>query len=424
MKLHDLIDQSYQAFLQQLDNTRVILLHPDSRYRSILIAKLINSGDPAVFYYALGPDDINLYSFIVSITHDMANQHPTFGRHINILPQKVYENPQDHFELVLDTFVKDLAELSDEPFLFILDEFDRSDKSDEVQRFVERLGSKLPDHCRMVINSRTLPRLPWISMIAQRRAVLLQDDYIIGQDFYGASNDREDAIEVYTLGPGFVIADTEPVDNWEGHLPRLLFFFALDRPVVTRSEICDAFWPDLDSDQAVNVFHVTKRRLHKALEMDVLVHDSGYYKVNPDLIIYHDAMQFAGLLMQARNSDDVEQKMKSWETAASLYRGPFLKGHNDQWIMERRYDFRAGYLEALSEMASVWIDRGRKEQALALFLKAINADNTREDIHRNLMQLYTDLGRRSEAASHYKSISNSLKLTDETKAFYETLMSS
>jgi hypothetical protein len=146
MKLHDLIDQSYQAFLQQLDNTRVILLHPDSRYRSILIAKLINSGDPAVFYYALGPDDINLYSFIVSVTHDMANQHPTFGRHINILPQKVYENPQDHFELVLDTFIKDLAELSDEPFLFILDEFDRSDRSDEVQRFVERLGSKLPEH--------------------------------------------------------------------------------------------------------------------------------------------------------------------------------------------------------------------------------------------------------------------------------------
>ena len=43
MKLHDLIQQSYQNFLEQSQNARVVLLHPRSRYRSVLVAKLINA---------------------------------------------------------------------------------------------------------------------------------------------------------------------------------------------------------------------------------------------------------------------------------------------------------------------------------------------------------------------------------------------
>ena len=53
--------------------------------------------------------------------------------------------------------------------------------------------------------------------------------------------------------------------------------------MVTRADICQAFWPELPLDQAVNVFHVTKRRLHKALGFDVLVHEGGHYRVNPAL---------------------------------------------------------------------------------------------------------------------------------------------
>ena len=73
MKLHDLIEQSYQNFLEQSQKARVVLLHPRSRYRSVLVAKLINAPELKVYYYALGPDDINLNSFLAGITHDLAN---------------------------------------------------------------------------------------------------------------------------------------------------------------------------------------------------------------------------------------------------------------------------------------------------------------------------------------------------------------
>lgn len=423
MKLHELVEKSYQTFMQQVDDTKVVLLHPESRFRSMLVARLINDPNQRVFYYALGPDDIKLQAFITSITHDMANQHPTFGRHINMLPQNVYENPTDHFDLVLDTFAKDLAEVTDERFLLILDEYDRSDLAEDVQMFVAKLAGRLPDNGRMVINSRTLARLPWVSMIAQNYGLILKDDEVILRDFYSTERDVDTSLEVFGLGPGFVAVNGNTVDTWEGHLPRLLFFFALDKALVTRAEICQAFWPELDIDQAVNVFHVTKRRLHKALDADVLIHDDGYYRVDYDRGVYYDANEFASLMMIARNSDNADEKFDAWQRAVELYRGPFLQGHNDRWIVDRRESFRAGYLEALTSLADLWVQRGKHDQALALLQKAATEDMRRDDIHRNIMSLYETLGRRSEAAAHYRKLKDEgVAVSDETHALYKQIM--
>lgn len=427
MTLYELVDSSYQKFLQQAQKSRIILLHPQSRYRSMLVAKLNTTSNPKSFYYAMGPDDIDLPSFLEAISHDMVDQAPLFGRHIHALSPNVFEDVPGNFNLLLDTFAADLAEMSDQPFFFILDEYDRSDSADDIQRFIEKLIQRLPDHCRLVINSRTLPRLPWVSLIARGDAVLLNDDDIVTHNFYGVeSEEGVSKLEVFALGPGFVLLNGQPIDSWEGHLPRLLFFFALDCPVVTRSEICQAFWPELDDDQAVNVFHVTKRRLHKALDADVLIHDEGYYRVNPELAIYYDATDFVSTLIAGRDENNPDQ-IAAWQKAIDLYRGPFLQGHNDSWIVDRREDFRVGYLEALLRMAHVWLERDKREHALSLFQRALAEDFRREDIHVQAMHLFAELGRRSEAAAHYQRMLQEFDaagrtVSPETQSAYEEIM--
>jgi DNA-binding SARP family transcriptional activator len=423
MELRNLVGASYQTFKERTSDASVALLHPRSHYRSMLVAQLMNDPAMRVFYYAMGPDDVNVQSFLSGITHDLANQHPTFGRHLN---QIHFESQPDHAEL-LEAFVQDVEELSDEPFLLILDEYDRTDSADDLQAFVEQAIVRLTPDSKLVINSRTLPRLPWVSLIAQRKAVVLEDDKVVATDFYDMKTDGANLLEVNALGPGYVLLNNQPVDTWEGHLPRLLFFFALDRPVVTRSEICQAFWPDLDNDQAVNVFHVTKRRLHKALDFDVLVHEGGYYRVNPDVSVNYDIMSFVGALVKGR-SPETTDKAAAWQEAIDLYRGPFLQGHSDDWIMERRQEYQAGYLEALSEMARIRLDEGRQEHALGLLLRAVGENDRFEPIHRQIMQLYADLGRRSEAAGHYQKLVERLRSDGrapeaETQALYQSIMS-
>jgi len=423
VNLQKIINQSYESFQDNAEQAKIILLHPRSQYRSVLVAKLIKSPEINTLYYAMGPDDLDLPSFISGMTHDLANQHPTFGRHVNMLPSGIYENDED-FDRIVSTFAKDLSEASDEDLLFILDEYDRSDTADDIQRFVESLVAYLPDHCRIVINSRTLPRLPWVSLVARGQAALLNDAQLIEENFYNLTEGGDKVLEVYALGPGFVLLNGKPIETWEGHLPRLLFFFTLDRPVVTRSEICQAFWPDLETDQAVNVFHVTKRRLHKALNMDVLVHDSGYYRVNPEFGIQYDVMNFVTTLMQGRDESlDIKPRMKAWQKCIDMYRGPFLQGHSDKWILKRRRDYQTGYLEALTSMASVRLEQGRKEHALSLFQRAVTENNTRQDLHREIMRLFASMGRRSEAAAHYQNLVEEISLETETETTYSEIMS-
>lgn len=428
MKLHQLIQKSYETFWEQLDHARVILLHPRSRYRSVLVARLINAQDIPTFYYAMGPDDINIQAFISGITHDLATQHPTFGRHVNMLPDSLYENLNENMDQLMITFARDLAEISaDQRFLFILDEFDRSDAADDVQHFMEKLPEYMPENCRLVINSRTLPRLPWISLIAQKAAVLLEDDHVIQEGFYDLVNTDHNAVEIYALGPGFVRMNEQYIDSWEGHLPRLLLFFALDRPMVTRSDICRAFWPELTAEQAVNVFHVTKRRLHKALRQDVLVHQDGFYRVNPDIPMYYDVLDFVQALIKARDENNGE-RINAWQTVIELYRGPYLQGHEDAWIRERRAQYRAGYIEALSHVAEMWEERERPEKSLALYQKALGEDPRNEHLHRQVLRLYAKLGRRSEAAAHYQHMISEMSsekshLSLETQELYDSIMS-
>lgn len=422
MKLHRILETSFDTFQEQAEHARILLLHPRSRYRSLLIARLINSSEFTAFYYALGPDDINLASFLSGITHDLANQHPTFGRHLHILAPE-HEND---LNMIIPAFARDVGELSDKPFFLILDEYDRSDAADDIQVFIEKLTARLPAHCRLILNSRTLPRLPWVAMIARGDAAIIEDDLVIRRDFYEIQGKGSKMLEVYALGPGFVLLNDQPIDSWEGHLPRLLFFFALDRPVITRSEICQAFWPELDMDQAVNVFHVTKRRLHKALDMDVLVHEDGYYRVNPELDVYYDVMQYVACLMDARDKKN-SGSLAAWQRTIDLYRGPFLQGHNDTWIQDRRADFRAGYLEALMNMAQHRLTEDRPEHALTLYQRALNEDSSREDLHREVMRLFSLLGRRSEAAAHFQRLCDDfgktgINVSEETNMLYQQIM--
>ena len=426
MNLQGMVENSYRAFTQYGSDASIILLHPRSKYRSILVANLLNSPEIQTLYYAMGPDDTSVSAFLSGLTHDISSQHPSFGRNLSLAEQT--QPGYDDMQARLEALAQDLAEWSHEPFYLILDEYDRSDSADDIQRFIEQLASMMPAYGTLVINSRTLPRLPWVSLIARNKAIILEDDTLLTSDFYAHRQNASGArLDVTALGPGYVSLNGELITTWEGHLPRLLFFFALDRPTVTRSEICQAFWPDLDIEQAVNVFHVTKRRLHKALGEDVLVHENGYYRVNPELMVCYDVVDFVGALVEGRAAEG-EEKLSHWQNAINVYRGPFLQGHDDQWIEARRADFLNGYMEAVTAMADVRYANGAAEHALRLYLRALGEDLTREDLHRRVMRLFAEMGRRSEAAAHYQKMQREFKalkcqISEETEQVYQEIMS-
>jgi DNA-binding SARP family transcriptional activator len=426
MALSQIANELYNSFMEKSANSRVVLLHSDSHYRPVLLSQLLASPDVRVFYYAMSPSDIDTIAFVSSFTHEISEINPNFGNHVNFVGYAKENRSQ-----LPAALAQDLAELNSDPFIMILDEFDQADIADDLQLFLEHLIDQLPANCKLVISSRRLPRLPWVALIAQNKAIMLRDTNLVADGFYRPTPEGETQVQVYGLGPGHVVLNGELINTWEGHLPRLLFFFTLDRPMVTRSEICRSFWTELETSQAVNVFHVTKRRLHKALEPtghDILTHRGGYYRINPQITITYDIFDFVTALVEGRIARGAD-RAQAWVRAMEMYQHPYLQGHLEQWITKRRDEYLTGYLEAITNVARLRIEDGRPEQALNLMLKAVGENPTRQDLHREVMLLYTDLGRRGEAADHYRKLQNILRdnrieLEDATRRLYADLMSS
>jgi DNA-binding SARP family transcriptional activator len=97
-----------------------------------------------------------------------------------------------------------------------------------------------------------------------------------------------------------------------------------------------------------------------------------------------------------------------------------LQGHNDEWIVARRADFRSGYLEALVALAGRHEQSGDDEAALALYQRAVSEAGEREDIHREVIRMYGKLGRRSEAADQYNKLVQDMKQRHGVKPSPET----
>jgi DNA-binding SARP family transcriptional activator/predicted ATPase len=89
------------------------------------------------------------------------------------------------------------------------------------------------------------------------------------------------------------------------------------------------------------------------------------------------------------------------QTAAALYRGDFLDGFYDDWIISERYRLEALFIEVLARLI-VLHETGKDYQAaLATALRLLSRDSLREDAHRIVMRAYCCLGQRKAALDQY-----------------------
>lgn len=399
--LQDIIE----TFRENSENARAVILQPTSKHRTALVAHLLTSGEYTTLYFALTPESGDLDTFIDAMLRSFSEQSEEIGRYASAAHAVYHKGSAVFREAIIDGLVRDFQTLSNQRVLVIFDNFDYAENSEDVQRFVEDLIVRLPENCLALINGRSQPRFPWNSLIAQTRAIILDDDKIVTQTIQPNPENPIGQLDIFALGPGFVYFNDKPITEWEGHLPRLLLFFAVDRGIITREDFHRAFWGDLSDVQATNVFHVTKRRLHRAFELEMLEHQGNSYRLRPGISVYYDAFDWTQTLIRARDIAN-EDPSKDYERVVELYRGPFLKGHDDAWILTRRQDILAGYVEAVIYLAQKHVEHYRKnpevnhsalEQAITLSRKALKEAPTSADLTVATAKILIDNSRRYEA---------------------------
>jgi two-component SAPR family response regulator len=270
------------------------------------------------------------------------------------------------------------------PHIIIMDAVDNL-RSASCNAFLSTLTEYLPAQNKIVLIGRAW--LPDLVAVKAHAVCYPISEAAMLFDYADLPADGGRLLEVYAQGNGRVLVDGAEIGAWEGQLPRALFYFFVDRGIVTRDEIFQSFWPELSEREATNVFHVTKRKVHALLGFNLMVYQNGYYRIAPEIDLRYDVTLF---LTQIQHSEiaETEEAIALLENAVRLYRQDFLVGLNAEWINARRVALRNQLAEAFGALGRLYERAERHIQAISAYERALAIQPYREDWARSLINLY------------------------------------
>ena len=177
----------------------------------------------------------------------------------------------------------------------------------------------------------------------------------------------------------------------------------------TRDLLAGTLWPDLPDAQA-------RRRLSQALwQIGRVLHPlpspAPYLLTAADTVQFNTAapywldteeFQAACSGFQDAQSANLQPETASLKRAVALYRGDFLAGFYDNWMVVERERLHELFLAALERLLELCKAGGAYEEALGYARRLIAEDLLHEEGHREVMRLCHLLGRSNEALRQYE----------------------
>ena len=235
-------------------------------------------------------------------------------------------------------------------------------------------------------------------------------------------------LEFLGLNGGQVVKDGQVVTDWESASARLMaFFFITHLEELSRDQVIDALWPDVTQAKGNSLFHSTAYRLRRALFRNILVHEHGFYRINPNCVYRYDVLEFRRLAKLGRGND--EDACAAREQALALYRSPFLQTCEDGWCHEIRQTLQEEMLSILLLQAQHLARRDLLPEAESLYLRALGVDSYDERGHRGVMWCRARNNDRTGAMRQFRECARILRTeldvepSTETRALYEAIIS-
>jgi DNA-binding SARP family transcriptional activator len=402
-KAEEIISGGPAAIREETGGSSLVVLYPRNRYRNAYLARFLKEPETRLYYYALQTSDRNLRKFLNNLIDDLDASTGDFGANLRQSLASKGKAPD-----LAAALCEDLAGLTNKQFTILLDQFDRLPEKDETKRFMEVLVENMPEHGQILINAREQAYLPWFDLVSDKRAEVMGAEYVPEEAPPPEVTPDVPTVEVYSLGRGYTLVNGAPVTHWDGELPKNLFFFFMDHPLVTRDQIFDVFWPTLSVKEATNVFHVTKRKINERLGYDLTQYASGFYSHNEKVNIHYDVASFTRSVEEAMMADEREES-KYWQEAVDLYRAPFLHKLEMDWAEERRKELRTQHAQALIGLGRIKQANGDVSAALRHYKRALIETPEREDIHRQVMELHFQQGQTEQAVNQFRRLERSLR---------------
>lgn len=411
-----------QELQERIQGKRLILLYPTVRCRNLILAQLMSMFGDCLIYFLVRGDDLSTLDWMQALLREIA---PTIGEDLG--------NSKDPVKI--GKFLAEALNQYAQPVMLYLDEVECVRDDADFHAFIHALLHGMAEHVQLLISARTLYRMPWISYLQTNEAILLGTEVRSSALTFTLEGVERPQVDVYGFGPGRVFVNGHEITSWDGILPRNIFFFLMDNELVTRDQIFSLFWPDLPVKEATNVFHVTKRKISERVSAaagdgqnyEFTSYSGGFYVPSDKVRRHYDVADFERLMEQGYYCDSDDERLDLFLKAVELYRAPFLETINMSWVIQHREKLRMMVVDALVDIGRIMRARGQAQQAIGYFQRALREVPQREDIHREVIELYVSLDRTQDAVQQYRFLESHLQQTigvmpsKETRRLFERI---
>lgn len=398
---------SLDDFRRKSDGKNLVLIYPWTQYKNLFLSQYLKNAKDGLLYYRIPASVTNLTDWLRDFVEEFDTVLKGYGKHLkNLIDAGAYDE-------LGEAFAQDLIDYADgNPIVLYIDELDRVPHDSNFKKFLSALVSSLPSHVQIAFSSRLLTFQPWNDLVTAGKAAVLGTEFRKNDVMFTVENTPKPQLEVYALGRGHALVNGQPITNWDGALPRNLFFYFFDHPLVTRDEIFKTFWPDLPVKEATNVFHVTKRKISERIgskieepgSYELTQYNGGFYTPSEKVVRHYDVGDFQEAIERALLTTDEREEEYLLARAIEYYKAPFLQTIDMPWVHDRRDQLRQLYSQALIRIGRISRRKDNQENALGFYTRALKEAPEREDIHREVMEIYLHLNMVQDAMSQYKRL--------------------
>lgn len=199
----------------------------------------------------------------------------------------------------------------------------------------------------------------------------------------------------------------------------LMGYLACNKHVLMdRSSVASMLWPDQNESRARRNLNNEIWRLRKYLD-NALVTDSRTIKFAPDGKIEIDVEMFERI--------HPGSSLPELEEAISQYKGHFMSGFFEDWILVKREYYADRLVHYLDRCAIHYQENNDVRKAVACVRRILLLDPVNEESHRRLMRLYLMIDDYYSAIWQYRECEEILERElgvppmPETRALYEQI---
>ena len=373
---------------------KVVLIPPWPHYRTLFISRFLANADEGLLYSQMAPG-ASIASWMTSLLGQVQSVIPGFGTRLTALLAAGSPAPEE-FGAALGA---DLNAIATQPLLLFIDGFDPQAWADDIPSFLESLVDALGDSVKIVLSTHMQSYHPFTKVVANGIAVILGIEWERNNLYFVVETQPKPQLEIYGFGKPRTLVNGQEIVQWEGMLPKLLFYYLADHRLVTRDEVFADFWPKVSTKDATDIFHVTKHKVTEVLSrplghrpLDLTQYTQGFYVPSSLFIRHYDVAGFEAAVEHAQAAETEALREVHARTALSLYTGPFLEGMNAPWIIARREELARLHGEAYIIMGRVHCAQRNLKESAAAYEEALKVLPMREDVQRELIRCYLQLG--------------------------------